>query len=442
MVQSNRASAEVMIDALEGTSESEVAPTWLLIGINALLALTVIFNPLLAIINAQAVELTGAIVAAFQAALVGGALLIGVLWRKQLPLPWILLSGILIAANVLLGLLRDEFNPKYLADVLTITAFISLGSRMKISAVLTTVVFLQIVVAVVGIWELLNPDGFGWLFNPRSYYINTRGLTDDAFWAGGSLYVSSVRAEGRLLLSWTDFHRGSSIFLEPVSLGNWTILVTILLMTFWKRLSVLARTLLIVGNIIGLCVCDGRLALVTNCILVASLPVLRFLPSALAALAPVLFAVAALGLDHFGYLTEHGDTFAGRLRFSLDVMAATTLPGALGLEPLDPAWWDAGFTYIMQSQSLPVALLLWGALMLSSIGEDAEGRRYKFGTAIFITLCLSVSYSFLSIKVVGLLWAFYGALWAQAQAQAAQAHLQWFGGLGATLERERLPQRG
>ena len=234
------------------------------LAVAGLLAATVLFNPLLAIVNAQVVSLSGGVVAIAQAGLVAGALALGVLGKQKLPLPWLLLTAVLVAANLLLALLRDEFNPKYLADVITITAFICVGTRLDLRRALSAVVILQVLIAAVGVWELLNPESFASVFNPRSYYVNTRGLSDEAFWAGGDLYVSSVRADGRLLLSWTDFHRGSSLFLEPVSLGNWTILVTIVLLTFWRELASYQKALLIVGNVVGLCVCDGRLALVTN----------------------------------------------------------------------------------------------------------------------------------------------------------------------------------
>lgn len=389
--------------------------------IASLLAATVLFNPLLAIVNAHLLPVSGGMVAAIQAGLVGAAFALSVLRRESLPLRWILVAWALLFGNVLLALARGEFNPKFFADVLTIAAFICVGARLELRVGLTVLVALQMLIALCGAWELQFVDGYSTVFDPRSYYINSRGLSDQDFWAQNDLYVSSVRPDGRLLLSWTDYHRGSSLFLEPVSLGNWTILVTVLLIAFWGELKVWQRAALIVGNVVCLCVCDGRLALVTSLLLAVALPVLRHVPSTLAAFTPAAFWAAVLALDHYGYLEEQGDTFPGRLRYSLDVMGSTQTRDLFGLRPFDTAWWDAGFAYVMQTQSLFIALGLWLVLMLTDIGEDARGRTFKYGAAIFITLCLSVSYSLFSIKVVAVLWAFYGVLWQMRRRETNEA---------------------
>lgn len=378
------------------------------------LAATVLFNPALAVVNANLVGLNGAIVAALQAGLVAGALTLGIVGAQRLPVRWLLVAAVLVICNLVLGLARDAFNPKYLGDVLTIPAFLCLGARLQRRDIVRLLVGLQLLIAAVGVWELLAPEAYAFVLDPRSYYINTRGFADENFWAGGSLFVSAVRGEGRYLLSWTEFHRGSSLFLEPVSLGNWTTLVTVLLAAFWNDMGRVSRTVLIACNVVSLCVCDGRLALVTNLILIAALPALRLAPSRLAALIPFAFGLSVLALAQFGLLGGGGDDFTGRLSYSLKVLQETTLAGVLGGEPVE--WVDAGYSYLIQTQSLLVALGLWLVLMLSDFGEDAAARRLKFGAAIAITLCLSVSFSIFSVKVSGLLWAALGCLWSRAGA--------------------------
>ncbi|CAN7419310.1 hypothetical protein LJR219_002684 [Phenylobacterium sp. LjRoot219] len=384
---------------------------WLALG---LLAATVLFNPALAVVNANVAGLSGGIVAAIQAGLVATAFAVGLANAERAPVRWLILAAALVASNIALGLARDAFNPKYLGDVLTIPAFLCLGARLRRQELVRLLVGLQVLIAVVGVWELLAPEAYAFVLDPRSYYINTRGFADENFWAGGSLFVSAVRGEGRFLLPWTGFHRGSSIFLEPVSLGNWTTMATVLLAAFWRDMRPVSRLVLIVCNLISLCVCDGRLALVTNLILIAALPLLRLAPSRLAALAPVAFGLSVLMLAQFGFLDSGSDDFAGRLRYSLGVLQQTTLAGVLGLEPVE--WVDAGYSYLIQTQSALVALGLWLVLMLSDFGEDAAGRRLKFGAAIAITLCLSVSFSIFSVKVSGLLWAAFGCLWSRSGA--------------------------
>lgn len=378
-----------------------------------LLAMTVLFNPLLAYINYHLFTVSNSMVAVTQAGLVAGAIGIGVLNRERIPVHWMAFAAALLLANIALTLARQELNPRYYADVLTIPAFICLGMRMRIRWILGVVVGLQILLAIVGAWELQFPTAYTDTFNPRSYYTNTRGLTDRDFWAGGEFYVSAVRVQGRLLLDGFDFHRGSSLFLEPVSLGNWTILVTVVLIAFWGNLRPWQRVAMIVCNVVNVCVCDGRLALTTNLALPFILAALRFVPGWVSAFTPVLFGIGVVIIDYMGYLTEHGDTFAGRIRFSLDVLYRTTLDTLVGLEPIDPSWVDAGFSYLIGSQSLIVCAFLWLTLMISRTGEDHSSRMFKHGLAIFFVLCLSVSYSMLSVKIAGVLWALYGFTYAR-----------------------------
>lgn len=402
-----------------------------------LLGLTVLFNAILAVVNAKGIAIGNGVVAGIQAGLVGGAFAFGVARRGDLPLRWLALAAVLFLGNLLLSMARGGLNPKFLGDVLTIPAFICLGTRLNLRAVVGLLVVLQVLMAGFGIWELLYPDAYAELFNPRLYYINSRGYSAQEFWSGTDLYVSSVRQDGRLLLSWTDYHRGSSLFLEPVTLGNWTIFVTVFIIAFWGEMRVWERAVLIVGNVACLCVCDGRLATVTDVVLPLTLPFLRLLPGWMSVFVPFAFGAMAATIDAFGFLKERGDTFAGRLRGSLDLFYQTKWDEALGLLPLDTLTWDAGFSYLIQSQSFILTLILWFTICLTSIGENWKGRTYIFGAAIFITLCLSISYSILSIKVVGFLWAGYGLLYTRARMTAAAAGTEAVGGVLALPPRPR-----
>src|SRR5262249_34533608 len=61
-------------------------------------------------------------------------------------------------------------------------------------------------------------------FNIISYYISRGSVNSDEIeWLSTTLFVSGIRPEGRSLLPFLGDHRVSSIFLEPVSPGNFAV---------------------------------------------------------------------------------------------------------------------------------------------------------------------------------------------------------------------------
>src|SRR4051794_24733102 len=126
------------------------------------------------------------------------------------------------------------------------------------------------VVLVVLLFEALDTPGYASLFRVQDYYINTRGYVAEDFWNQDSeLFVSATRPDERLF-SFLDLHRLSSVFLEPVSLGNYAIIITAFLCARFGGLSVWARGFLVLGNIVIIIGCDGRLAAMTSVAIIAA----------------------------------------------------------------------------------------------------------------------------------------------------------------------------
>lgn len=377
------------------------------IGGGALLAATVLFNPLLAIVNGHGARMSGGIVAAAQGAIVLAALAAGLLARP-LPARWLALAWGLLLAFLGVSLLRGDLPIKNLGDALLIPAFICLGASMDERTLIRTVTGLQIAITVVGGWELLFPRAFGRLFKVLDYYVATRGYDPKLFYAGGDLFVSSERGGGRLLLNFTGWHRGSSLFLEPVSLGNWAVVATLFLAAFWDRMGWWRRAVFASTIAMVLITCDGRLALGVCVLLALWLPVTRFIPARLAVLyLPAMILVLA-ALRAAGHLPQSGDTLTGRFRGGLDLLGSLDMAQLFGLGALSREAVDAGWVYLIETQSVLVCLALWLVLTLSDTGESASARMMKHGVALFVALCLPISYAILSVKTAAVMWATYG----------------------------------
>lgn len=393
-------------------------PAMLEIAAVAVAALAVIFNPLLAIVNGHVHTLGGGIVAMIQAMLTFGALLIGGFSRGTVT-RWMVVAWALGVVFVALSLMRGDLAVKNLGDVLIIPAFIALGQRIRPAVLVRLVIGLQIAITVVGVLELLFPSLYATVFKVTEYYVSTRGFDEEAFWAGNDLFLSSQRPGGRLLLDGFGFHRGSSLFLEPVSLGNWVIVVAIFLAGFWRDLSWRARAFLAISNLILLVVCDGRLALGVCVVLALYAPFARRIPSSLSFfyLPGVLLLLTVLIAA--GYLATEGDTLPGRLNVGYHSLVGLDLADmmAFGSQPLNA---DAGWVYFIQTQSLLIGIAMWGLITLTHIGEDDGARMYKHGLVLFLAMCLPISYSVLSIKTMSILWCGYGCLFAHALSRTSR----------------------
>jgi putative polymerase len=382
---------------------------------SALLVATIAFNPLLAWVNSHAAPLSGGIVSVMQGGIVIAALSLGLFQPAALAARWWVMSAMLVMAVLLTGAIRAEFNPKILGDVLLIPAFILLGTALPGDLFRRTVLATQGAILLVGSWELLRPDQYGAFFNVVDYYVNTRGFDAEAFWAGGSLFLSSERPGGRLLLNGFGFHRGSSLFLEPVSLGNWAVVMSIFTAACWRELSRSGRAFMAATIFALLVICDGRLAMTVIAFFCLFLPISQYVPDRWsAAYLPAMLALLWLG-DAMGVLMPNGDNFAGRLGIGLHALLTMDANGLLGVSAEFARLDDAGWADFVQAQSIFVSLGLWLLLSLSSFGREPGNRMAKHGILLFLILCLPISNSLLSIKTAAMMWALYGHCFARGR---------------------------
>lgn len=381
----------------------------------ALLVATIAFNPALAWANAHLAPVTPALVSAVQAAIVLGALAMGALQPLRTGVRWLALAWLLAMGVVLTGALRGALEPKVLGDVLLIPAFILLGTRLHRATLVGAMALMQGMLVAVGLWELAFPGQYGRFFDVLGYYVQTRGFDAEDFWAGGQLFLSSERPGGRILLDGLNLHRGSSLFLEPVSLGNWSVLAALFAAMLWRDLSRGLRLYFITTIGLLLVVCDGRLAMGVLALFALYLPLARRLPDRLSvAYLPVMLGLLAAA-GALGLLEPGGDSFTGRLGIGIGALQAMSLERLLGLSRVPLSLADAGWADVVQSQSLFLPIALWLVLSLTGFGKAPENRVAKHGILLFLMLSLPISNSILSVKTAAAMWAFYGFAYARSR---------------------------
>jgi putative polymerase len=382
------------------------------------------FNAILALANANGVRMTSATVIGAEVLITG--LAVGIIVSRWVPamMPWALLLGFIVLQSLLFSLVKGGFDPKFLRDAAAIPIFIMLGMTAPRVSLVRFLIVTQTIVVLVMLFEGAAPELFGRVFNVTSYYVNTRGFTEDSFWMKDTgLFVSSFRPGERFFFNSWNLHRLSSVFLEPVSLGNYLVIVFAALMALRTEFSRPALVYMLVTCAMILVGCDGRQATV-QCILVVAIALgWRVLPRPVTALilpVAVLFAFAAvLGLG----LKNDGDNFTGRLVYSVDTIRRFELEHFLGIFAGNIAYtYDSGIAYFIATQSLIGVAAIWFAIVFLGEAEDESSRIFLNSACMYFALSLLVSNAAFSVKTGALLWFTLGYLTRRAGVRAAEGH--------------------
>jgi putative polymerase len=378
----------------------------------ALILCAVCFNAGLAFINANVMPLPAESIIASEIVIVAAALLIALIYFEPQMLAWFLLLALLIAIFLARSLVTAEIAPKYARDALLIPAFIVLGMAAGDRALDRIVLVVFAVVIAVAAFEVLAPEAYAAAFRIQDFYIQTRGARLEDFYTSDSdLFISAVRPDSRLF-SFLELPRLSSVFLEPVSLGNYCSIMTAYLCARHRHIGLLGTGVVAAGIVALLLGCDGRLATSTSVLIAAvtMLMVRRLPPYAAMLYLPVAVAAAGVLVSVTGADAFADDTL-GRLARSVALLQRYEAADWFGLSDrylLDAA--DSGIAYLIATQSIIGVLVLWAFLALLGREQTLQQARFKTGALIYVALTMLVSYSLFTIKTAALLWFVFGAL--------------------------------
>jgi putative polymerase len=331
---------------------------------------------------------------------------------------WLLLF--LLATNALwLLTIAPEFDLKgVIRDPLVLIAFTLLGMTCATFARARLVfIAISVLVLAVALFELIAPQAYTGVFNILSFY-QGRGVVagDPAQYSDSSLFVSGMRPGGRLLLPFLGQHRISSIFLEPVSMGNFGALAVAFAlaipMKHWRSAAIIG----LIG-IVAIVLADARFALVASGLfLIARYVPLRWMNAALAVMPVVAMALLFYAAHAFA---PQGDDLPSRLATSGLVLESLRFSQIFGAQPGSVSTIDAGYAYAITSLGLPFCIILWsGFVMLRA--PTAHAQRYKFFLGVYACALLCVSgTSLFALKTAALAWFAMGAMVAEEYALRA-----------------------
>ncbi len=389
----------------------------------AIVLWTLLFNLALSFINANAMTTGASVVIMAELALIGAA--VALVWDRSET--FYVVVGALLAYLLFIMTLRFAYDPKVPRDLLIPIVFYTLGRHRGSLGSGDRVVTAAIVAVALGsVLEWAFLDLYIKYFNVLGYFI-AKGSVDAATvgGAGEGLFISGTRFEGRTLLPFLGEHRVSSIFLEPVSVGNFgaVAFAWVLLRDgrkpwplFWKTLLILVA--LVLGDArFGVYLC----ALVALVYLVA--PLIR--PAAVFVL-PFLCIIAVLSYVAIRVGVPWDNSTTGRFLLSGQLLAMLDMSDAFGLGPASANFDDSGYAYFLSRVGLVGATALWALLVFGVPASTMSSWRFKLFVCVYLALLLSISTSAVTIKTAGLLWflagcAAYGTTAAPASMRTAAA---------------------
>ena len=357
---------------------------------------------------------------------------------RRVQLEFIAVMALVAAYLFFMALMRGSLDFKGFRDILIIILFYWLGRTVGTMEMADRI--LKVVIALVlifGFFELLFVNQYSRVFNVFSYYVNQGGLSGATNWAGGSLALNGMRPEGigrTILPSLLGNHRVSSIFLEPVSLGNFAVIVAAWglskpreewrQMLFYLAMSAIMITL-----------ADSRYGLLTVTCLVIMRLVFAGRMHNLAILLPAICMALLLGIAQF-MNGDHSDNVLGRLYLTGATLMRFGPKEIFGLNGYNFNFGDMGYAVVLTRFGLLFFAACWIGFWLIRMKDD-RGVRFRSYISLYASLILSVSgTSLFALKTAGVLWFLVGCC-ALHQRQRAAAEPTPSAAVRETLPRRR-----
>jgi putative polymerase len=238
---------------------------------------------------------------------------------------------------------------------------------------------------------------------------------------GQKLQLNGFRPEGigrTLLPSLLGNHRISSVFLEPVSLGNFAVLLAA-----WglakPREELRSMLFYLASAMVFITLADSRFGLGMIFILMFvrwALDSRLNMNTVIACLSPFLVVLGLIALGMF-YAKVSEDSLVGRLTWTGVTLLRFGVDSILGTFAPLPNFGDMGYAYLCSRFGLPLCAFLWFSFLLIKNTTEA-GLRFRAYVAIYVSLILSVSgTSLFALKTAGIVWFLFGTLSALSESQ-------------------------
>ena len=396
-----------MVSARMGQSSDAVGPDRNPI-IMTLLLPSVFYNGVLAIINNMIMPLGFSHVAIVEMLI----LLMCVIYimtrgifSQDLPVLIFLGFNVLVAAYVMVA--NGAVFVEYLRSMVIISIFSMMGTWANRRTIILTFRVACIVVLAVLLIEIVDTKLYENIFNPASYFENTRGLEQISF-GGSKLFQNAQKIPGRFTFGISD-HRTSSVFLEQVSLANFSGVLIVYLMAMFTELRKWERVLFIFAIVAIVTTNDSRTMLIFSALCLLGYFIFPKLNTSLTALVMPAIIIAGI-LVFFLFPDASGDTINGRVVLTIKTLEKISFNSLMGLDVAIVAGLaDSGYAYVVNAGTIFGLVVLWLFISFYPAGRTAPQRRAAYSLSIFFFMNMMIGgNAVFSIKVAALMWFLIG----------------------------------
>jgi len=336
--------------------------------------------------------------------------------RHQISAPVIRIAGLFACYLVGMKLINAALDLKIIHDIGIMLIFYQLGMLATIRDGNRLLWAVMVIVISVAAFEVLLPLEFGATFDVWNYYVDKGVITASTInYSHTTSFISGSRG-GQLVRSFFPSilgpERFSSVFLEPVSMGNFSVITFAwclsMRMVDWRLQSLLAAC-----AACCMILADSRFG--AACFILMLL--FRITPLHRSRLMifclPLLTMLALLLNGSLHQLPDVvpaiiNDNFSGRLLFSGQLLDYWRFGQWFALAPSQVYTSDTGYAYAINNLSLPLALCLLGGFAFHT-PRTAEGLSMKAMITVYMAASLCIGANMFSIKTAALCWFLYGA---------------------------------
>lgn len=377
--------------------------------ISAILIASVVYQAVLALVHTHFYRASAFAVGSAEFLIYLACLLV---LAKRIRLEFVAFVALVFAYLLLLSIFRSALEFKGLRDAMIPLLFYWLGRH--VADIDYADRMLKILVAVVlafGFFELFYLDQYTRLLNIFSYYASTGTVTVATnFVTDSALNLNGLRPEGigrTVLPELLGSHRVSSVFLEPVSLGNFSVIVAA-----WglskPRSEYKQMLFFLLSAITLIALSDSRYGLIVVTSLIAIRIVVTGRLNTAAIILPFVSIVVLVLIGLF-FEGRVADNIMGRLFWTGSTLVGFNVEKILGIQGFNIGYGDMGYAYLLSRWGVLLCIALWAALWLVKM-PDERGERFRAYAALYISLILTVSgTSFFALKTAGLLWFLMGS---------------------------------
>ncbi len=406
----------MLIDApkIENTALPDVKNR---LGVPCLIVImAVLYNTVLAFVNANVTPLSGVHVVLSEGIILAIAICYLAMNFKNLNglTPHILFLGMVGVLAMIVMMANGELFIKIIRDMAIMVIFLLLGTLVAKQSIIKMFKILVVITLVVAGIEIVSTATYVSMFEPATYYQNTRGV--DAFGDSG-LFRGAITSDTRFSFGFLSSHRIASVFLEQVSLANFALVTTLFLASFWKMIG-RREALFFAGAILFFIMSnDTRTGSIFVLMMIPGYFIFPYLPKwgAIMVMPSLLFVAAVLFYDPNIDRSNWTDDFTGRLGLTMHLLSEIDIKmafmGQLG-QAISYVQ-DSGYVYVIYALTLFGAILYWLYISLIVQANDAGARRYMYGLNMFIAINLLIGAAVFTIKIAAPLWLLAGYFYKQ-----------------------------